>query len=119
MRGHKRLFFFYCSMKPGRWNPRVPLRVALWTIGGLLVVGGLAVRVWFHWYFPEAGRIEMFELARFQFYAYGAGMLLLSAPFAVASPDVFEDKEARRFGCLLWLIGAAVLSYLVLDSLPP
>lgn len=102
-----------------RLNLRLIAWYACWLIGGLLIAGGLAGRMWLPGFFKVWGRFEMFELARFQFYAYGAGMLLLSIPFADPSPAAFERKEARRLGCLLWLIGATVLAYLVLDSLPP
>ena len=106
-------------MSGNAWNLRLIAWYACWLLGGLLIAGGLAGRMWLPGFFKVWGRIEMFELARFQFYAYGAGMLLASIPFADPSPDAFEGKETRRLGCLLWLIGAAVLSYLVLDSLPP
>lgn len=109
-----------------------------------MTAGGLAGRVWLPGFFKVWGRFEMGLLAEFQFYAYRAGMLLASTPSPIRrplslfaprkvrffaerkttlpadpSPDVFEGKETRRFGCLMWLIGMAVLSCLVLDSLPP
>jgi len=104
-------------MSSNRWNLRLIARTACWSIGALLIASGLAARMWLPGFFRVWGRWEMMQIAEFQFFTYGGGMVLILIP--LFSPDAFGDKETRRFGCLVWLVGAAVLSWLVLDSVPP
>ena len=66
-------------------------------LGGLLIAGGVARRMWLPGFFKVWGRIEMGLLAEFQFYAYGAGMLLASIHFADPSPHCRFSLREKLF----------------------
>jgi hypothetical protein len=96
------------------WNPRLSEDVFLGVLGGVLISTGVACRIAFKAYFPEAGRIEMGWIALFQAIVYSVGISL--ALIALGHP---RHSEYRQLGCVVCVLVSALLVYLILGSLPP